>query len=288
MLVDRQVQGTDQGLRAGLLTRRIATRSIKSGIAGGRTYRMRWGTCCGRSAGRGGRSENECRRLLVNIAEHQPGASGIRRAEGDVEAVPGSLRRRRTVARERVRVPGAPAQGAGEVYGERLSRVFYENYAGSIIDWYAATLLRREPVLLFEGTTRQRSAFFNLLRRRLRPEGHEPERTSSGSDSWRRWCAAAVTWWWIFPRCGTRPSSRAEEDASGRSRAYLVDYTAGRGHQLELRPTGGLEWAVIRTSCLQQSKVTDGELGERDAVDLLRPGKLSDLPQGRRGRSRWS
>src|SRR5581483_7660966 len=26
-----------------------------------------------------------------------------------------------------------------EVYRERLSRVFYENYAGSIIDWYAAT-----------------------------------------------------------------------------------------------------------------------------------------------------
>ena len=31
----------------------------------------------------------------------------------------------------------------GEVYQERLSRVFYENYSGSIIDWYAATLLRR-------------------------------------------------------------------------------------------------------------------------------------------------
>ena len=35
----------------------------------------------------------------------------------------------------------------GEVYGERLSRVFYENYAGSIIDWYAATVFRREPLL---------------------------------------------------------------------------------------------------------------------------------------------
>ena len=34
-----------------------------------------------------------------------------------------------------------------EVYGERLSRVFYENYIGSIVDWYAATLFRREPVL---------------------------------------------------------------------------------------------------------------------------------------------
>ena len=37
-----------------------------------------------------------------------------------------------------------------DVYGERLSRVFYENYVGSIIDWYAATLFRREPLLFVE------------------------------------------------------------------------------------------------------------------------------------------
>src|SRR5262249_13495474 len=40
----------------------------------------------------------------------------------------------------------------GEVYSERLGRVFYENYIGSIVDWYAATLMRREPVMLFEGS----------------------------------------------------------------------------------------------------------------------------------------
>ena len=39
----------------------------------------------------------------------------------------------------------------GDVYSERLSRVFYENYVGSIVDWYAATLFRREPVITFEG-----------------------------------------------------------------------------------------------------------------------------------------
>jgi hypothetical protein len=31
-----------------------------------------------------------------------------------------------------------------DVYAERLDRVFYENYIGSIIDWYAATLFRRD------------------------------------------------------------------------------------------------------------------------------------------------
>ena len=33
----------------------------------------------------------------------------------------------------------------GDVYVERLSRSFYENYVGSIVDWYTATLFRREP-----------------------------------------------------------------------------------------------------------------------------------------------
>src|SRR5260370_33536829 len=39
----------------------------------------------------------------------------------------------------------------GDVYAERLRRSFYENYIGSIVDWYAATLFRREPVIAFEG-----------------------------------------------------------------------------------------------------------------------------------------
>src|SRR5450432_2291790 len=51
----------------------------------------------------------------------------------------------------------------GEVYQERLSRVFYENYIGSIIDWYAATLIRREPAVLFEGNDTKAKAFYNLF-----------------------------------------------------------------------------------------------------------------------------
>ena len=39
----------------------------------------------------------------------------------------------------------------GDIYLERLRHVFYENYIGSIVDWYGATLFRREPSLQFEG-----------------------------------------------------------------------------------------------------------------------------------------
>ncbi len=47
-----------------------------------------------------------------------------------------------------------------DVYGERLNRVFYENYLGSIIDWYGATLFRREPLLGCEGSNEAGRAFF--------------------------------------------------------------------------------------------------------------------------------
>jgi len=39
----------------------------------------------------------------------------------------------------------------GDVYSERLSRMFYQNYIGSIVDWYTATLFSQEPILTFEG-----------------------------------------------------------------------------------------------------------------------------------------
>ncbi len=48
-----------------------------------------------------------------------------------------------------------------DVYSERVNRVFYENYLGSIIDWYGATLFRREPVLTYEGTDVGARSFFN-------------------------------------------------------------------------------------------------------------------------------
>ena len=145
-----------------------------------------------------------------------------------------------------------------EVYGERLSRVFYENYAGSIIDWYAATLLRREPVMLFEGHDPAAKAFYNLLSDDCDLKG------TNLSDFFRRQFVQALVCGSSyavvdFPRAGTAALSRAEEDASGRSRAYLVEYSPEEVINWNYDPTGGLEWAVIRTSCLQQSKVTDAK-----------------------------
>src|SRR5271165_1317656 len=51
----------------------------------------------------------------------------------------------------------------GDIYLERLARVFYENYVGSIIDWYAATLMRREAGLVFDGNDDAAKGFYNLF-----------------------------------------------------------------------------------------------------------------------------
>jgi hypothetical protein len=146
----------------------------------------------------------------------------------------------------------------GEIYEERLGRVFYENYIGSIVDWYAATLMRREPVLLFDGSDAGAKSFYNLLSDDCDLKG------ASLTDFFRQQLVQTLVYGNSFtvvdfPRTNQRALSRAEEDASGRSRAYLVDYAPDEVINWSDDQNGGLEWAVIRTSCLQQSKVTDSK-----------------------------
>jgi hypothetical protein len=145
----------------------------------------------------------------------------------------------------------------GEVYQERLTRVFYENYAGAIIDWYAATLMRREPVLTFDGNDGAAKEFYSVL-----ADDCDLKGTSLPEFFRRRFVDALVcgaSYIVIdFPKAGPAAArTRAEEDASGRSRAFLVDYGAEEVINWNYDSTGALEWAVIRTECLQQSKITD-------------------------------
>jgi hypothetical protein len=144
----------------------------------------------------------------------------------------------------------------GEVYAERLTRVFYENYIGSIIDWYAATLMRREPVLLFDGSDSTAKLFFGFFTEDCDLKG------TSFSEFFRQRMIQALACGSSFiaiefPRSNGPVLTRAEEDASGQSRAYLVDYWPDEVINWNYDQTGGLEWVVIRTSCLRQSKVTD-------------------------------
>ena len=146
----------------------------------------------------------------------------------------------------------------GQVYGERLRRVFYENYVGSIVDWYAATLMRREPMLQFEGSDAGAKNFYNLL-----SDDCDLKGTNLHEFFRQRFVQVMVCGSSFvvvdFPKAGEVAQTRAEEDASGRSRAYLTEYAADEVINWNYDETGGLEWVVIRTSCLQQSRVTDAK-----------------------------
>lgn len=133
----------------------------------------------------------------------------------------------------------------GEVYEERLSRVFYENYMGSIIDWYASTLFRREPIVTYEnGRERGRQFFGELL------DDCDRKGTAFG-DFLRQQLTSALIYGSSyalvdFPKPLTKPANRAEEDASGLSRAYLSHFTPEQLVNWAYDEVGRYEWVVLR------------------------------------------
>jgi hypothetical protein len=146
----------------------------------------------------------------------------------------------------------------GDVYAERLSRVFYENYIGSIVDWYAATVVRREPVLTFEGKNEIGKQFFGELVDDVDRKG------TRLADFCRRQLietmVAGASYVLVdFPRTSEPAGSRAEEDAAGASRAYLVDYSAEEVINWSLDDQGNYEWVVIRTKVVKTDSVEDSD-----------------------------
>lgn len=142
----------------------------------------------------------------------------------------------------------------GDVYTERLSRVFYENYIGSIVDWYSATLFRREPVITFSKAATFFSAFLD-----------EVDLKGTGlSDFFRaQFVESLITGSSYvlvdFPRTSEKAGTRAEEDATGASRAYLVAYSAEDVINWNLDERGNLDWVVIRQKSIRKERVEDLE-----------------------------
>ncbi len=144
-----------------------------------------------------------------------------------------------------------------DVYYERLYRVFYENYLGSIVDWYAATLFRREPILSFEGPNERGKAFFAEFVEDCDLRG------SCLSDFYRRVLTEALvcgTGYVLvdFPRARQAAANRAEEEAGGQARAYLVDCSPRDVINWSYDERGNLEWAVLRRSMVRQAEAGTG------------------------------
>jgi hypothetical protein len=143
-----------------------------------------------------------------------------------------------------------------DVYSERLSRVFYENYIGSNIDWYAATLFRREPILSFSGENIAAKAFFCELAEDC------DLRQMNLSDFFRKQLVEALVSGAShilvdFPRSSQPAANRAEEDASGTSRAYLVGYGSEDLINWSHDAQGNFESVVLRTSSLRQDETAN-------------------------------
>lgn len=139
-----------------------------------------------------------------------------------------------------------------EVYNERLQRAFYENYIGSIVDWYAAALLRREPVLQFEGSNDAGRRFFGEFTDNCDLRG------TSLADFLRRRFVDALVYGKSyvlvdFPTVVVVADSRAAEDAQGASRAYLVGYSPEDLINWSYDDKGAFEWVVLRTQRLRKS-----------------------------------
>jgi len=146
----------------------------------------------------------------------------------------------------------------GDVYTERLSRVFYENYIGSIVDWYSATLFRREPVVTFDGTNSRGKEFFSALMDEVDLKG------TGLNDFFRtQFVDGLITGSSYvlvdFPRTEKRVGTRAEEDALGASRAYLVNYSAEDIINWNLDEVGNFDWVVIRTKLIKKDRVEDAD-----------------------------
>jgi hypothetical protein len=139
-----------------------------------------------------------------------------------------------------------------DVYYERLSRVFYENYIGSIIDWYAATLVRREPIVTYAGANDAGQRFFAEF-----ADDCDLKGTTLAEFFRQQLIQALITGKSYivvdFPRVTAPVANRAHEDAMGKSRAFLADYSPDEVINWSYDSNGQLEWVIVRTSWLRQA-----------------------------------
>jgi len=145
-----------------------------------------------------------------------------------------------------------------DLYHERLAQVFYENYIGSIVDWYAATVFRREPLLTIEGANTAGRRFFNEF-----IDDCDLKGTNFASILRRQFVEAMVTGTSYvlvdFPRVGEPVGSRAAEDQTGQSRAYLVPYSSEDLINWSLDEHGSFSWVVLRTQGVRKDLIEDEE-----------------------------
>ncbi len=148
-----------------------------------------------------------------------------------------------------------------DVYSERLHRVFYENYIGSIVDWYAATLFRREPTMQVEEGLESGRKFFADF-----SEDCDCRGTKLSSFFRQALTHALISGashiLLDFPRASKVPQNRAEEDLEGISRAFLVPFEAEDLINWSSNERGEYEWVVLRRKIRRQPRIDSPDIVE--------------------------
>src|SRR5271170_8126287 len=146
-----------------------------------------------------------------------------------------------------------------DVYLERLSRLFYENYIGSIIDWYAATLFSREPAITFETKNDSVAQYFASFTDDC--DRKKTRLTEFLKHSFNEMLVTGASHILIdFPRPVKKPTNRGEEEALGLSRAFVVNYGADELINWSFDDEGQYAWVVLRRSSQTQLSVENPEI----------------------------
>ena len=133
-----------------------------------------------------------------------------------------------------------------DVYAERLSRAFYENYLGSCIDWYAATVFRTRPSMEFRTADANAKAFYASFVEDCDCRGSSL--LDSVRDIFIQTLAFGESYVLIdFPKVDTDAQSRADEDAIGKSRAYLVPFSPLDLRNWKMDSRGAFDWVLLKT-----------------------------------------
>ncbi len=146
-----------------------------------------------------------------------------------------------------------------DVYSERLERVFYENYLGACIDWHTAALFRQQPAIHFRTESPLAEKFYGDF-----IENCDCRQTPLSEELRRAFVRALVFGKSMvlldFPALEGQAHNRAEEEAAGRSRAYLVGLSPQDIINWKRDESGDFEWIVIRSSRTYQERLEDAEI----------------------------
>src|SRR5262249_6601818 len=131
----------------------------------------------------------------------------------------------------------------------------YENHVGSIIDWYAATLFRREPTISYDSTCGPSVPFYNDFI--LNCDLHNTSFLAALRKAFTTALVYGRSYFLIdFPKTGILPRSRADEEESGASRAYISHYGPQDVINWDRDDKGELNWVVLRQSYRSANRTT--------------------------------